>query len=300
MNKCHQDLVSIIVPTYNHAHFLARALNSIHRQTWKMWEVIVVDNHSTDNTDDVMKSWVGDRVRLLKIKNNGLIAASRNMGIRHARGNWVAFLDSDDWWKERKLERSMRVAMNGADVVYHDLAVVAVDEKVSLLRRATCRSLESTAYRDLFLNGNGLPNSSVLVKKEKILEIGLLSEDPDLVGWEDYDCWLRLARINCAFARAPGCNGYYWVGGGNVTNPKRSLDNINAFIKRYALLRDEIPWWCFFSMAVAYNKLGETQLASNNFFEALCAARKIRYKLKSLIYLMAYRFLINIRNSNND
>ncbi len=91
-------LVSVVIPTYNHARFLGRALQSVMDQTYKNWEVIIIDNHSQDNTDEIVEAFKDPRITLLKIHNNGVIAASRNMGIRAAKGEWIAFLDSDDHW----------------------------------------------------------------------------------------------------------------------------------------------------------------------------------------------------------
>jgi glycosyltransferase involved in cell wall biosynthesis len=119
-----KGLVSVVIPTYNHAHFLGQTLRSVIDQTYTCWEAIVVDNHSSDNTDAVVASLGDPRIQLFKIHNQGVIAASRNMGIRHARGEWVAFLDSDDWWSSRKLELSLAGLQQGADLVYHDVWIV--------------------------------------------------------------------------------------------------------------------------------------------------------------------------------
>ena len=79
-------------------------------QSYPHWEAFVVDNHSDDNTDEIVNASSDPRIRLLKIHNHGVIAASRNFGIREAQGNWLAFLDSDDYWYPAKLERLMGVA----------------------------------------------------------------------------------------------------------------------------------------------------------------------------------------------
>ena len=114
-------LVSIIIPTYNRAEDLKRALQSVFDQTFTDWEVVVVDNHSIDNTDSLIESFNDPKIRLFKIYNEGVIAASRNLGLKHALGEYVAFLDSDDWWHPQKLEVSLKYLELGADVVYHSL-----------------------------------------------------------------------------------------------------------------------------------------------------------------------------------
>ena len=99
-------LVSIIIPTYNRAEDLKRALQSVFDQTFADWEILIVDNHSIDNTDDVVKLFDDPRIRLFKIHNDGVVAASRNLGLKHAVGEYVAFLDSDDWWLPKSLKKS--------------------------------------------------------------------------------------------------------------------------------------------------------------------------------------------------
>lgn len=248
-------LVSVVIPSYNHAHLITRALQSVQRQEWRSWEVLVVDNHSTDDTDAVLAPFLSERVRLLKIHNNGIIAASRNLGIREARGEWVAFLDSDDWWTDDKLSTCMRLALDGADVVFHDLAMVGANGKAHPWRRSRSRAVASPAYEDLVRNGNALPNSSVVARKSLLLEIGGLREERDLVGWEDYDGWLRLAGAGARLARAEGVHGYYWIGGGSVSNPRRTLANIDAFLVRHTA--GNIPWWCHYARGVAFHALCE-------------------------------------------
>lgn len=89
-------LVSIVIPTYNRAQDLERALKSLLAQTFCDWEALIVDNYSKDNTDELIKSFNDPRMKLFKIHNQGVIAASRNVGIKNAKGGYVAFLDSDD------------------------------------------------------------------------------------------------------------------------------------------------------------------------------------------------------------
>ena len=120
MNDTVSPLVSVVIPSYNHGRFLGRALQSVLDQTYTNSEVIVVDNHSTDNTDEVMASFADQRITYLKIHNNGIIAASRNAGLRLAKGEWIAFLDSDDYWSGNKLEQCILNRSNN-DVIYHRL-----------------------------------------------------------------------------------------------------------------------------------------------------------------------------------
>ncbi|MGI6204393.1 MAG: glycosyltransferase family 2 protein [Anaerovoracaceae bacterium] len=107
------DLVSIIMPSYNTAGFIAESIRSVQDQTCENWELIIVDDCSTDNTDDVVSEFLGDeRIRYIKNEKNCGAAISRNRALRAARGRWIAFLDSDDLWLPRKLELQLDFMKN--------------------------------------------------------------------------------------------------------------------------------------------------------------------------------------------
>lgn len=105
-----KDLVSIITPSYNTARFIAATIRSVQVQTYTNWEMLIVDDCSTDGTDNVVKPYVeaDARIRYLKNEMNSGAAVSRNRALREARGRWIAFLDSDDLWEPEKLERQVR------------------------------------------------------------------------------------------------------------------------------------------------------------------------------------------------
>ncbi len=99
------DLVSIITPSYNTASYIASTIESVLNQTYVNWEMIIVDDCSTDNTDDVVAMYLHDkRIKYLKNKKNSGAAVARNYALREAKGKWIAFLDSDDIWLPQKLE----------------------------------------------------------------------------------------------------------------------------------------------------------------------------------------------------
>lgn len=227
-------LVSVVIPTYNRANDLRRALESVCLQTYTHWEVLIVDNSSSDNTDDVVNDLCDSRMRLFKIDNKGIIAASRNMGIRYAIGEYVAFLDSDDWWMPDKLACSIYCLEQGADIVYHDLLSVRKHDQRLYWKKVRTRELKSPVFADLLLNGNALNNSSVVVRRNVLNDVCGLAEDPSFVAAEDYELWLRIAQKTERFSRIPKALGYYWAGGGNVTNPVRELTYLCAIEDRYS------------------------------------------------------------------
>lgn len=102
-------LVSIIMPSWNTAEYIKKSIESVINQSYENWELIIVDDCSTDNTDDVIRSFLGDtRIKFLKNEKNCGAALTRNRAIREARGEWIAFLDSDDLWKPEKLEKQLK------------------------------------------------------------------------------------------------------------------------------------------------------------------------------------------------
>ena len=102
------DLVSIIMPSYNTADYISASIASVQKQTYTNWELIIVDDCSTDNTDEVVTPLLSDaRIRYLKNDRNSGAAVSRNRALREAKGKWIAFLDSDDLWYPKKLEKQI-------------------------------------------------------------------------------------------------------------------------------------------------------------------------------------------------
>lgn len=103
-----KDLVSIIMPSYNTAKYISESINSVINQTYQKWELIIVDDCSTDNTDEIIEKFLKDeRIKYFKNEKNSGAAISRNKALREAKGKWIAFLDSDDLWTEDKLEKQI-------------------------------------------------------------------------------------------------------------------------------------------------------------------------------------------------
>lgn len=122
------NLVSIIMPSYNTEQFIAETIRSVLAQTYANWELIIVDDCSTDHTDDVVSEFLGDeRIRYLKNEHNSGAAVSRNRALREARGKWIAFLDSDDLWLPDKLEKQVAF-MENHDYHFSYTNYIEIDE----------------------------------------------------------------------------------------------------------------------------------------------------------------------------
>ncbi len=291
--------VSVVVPTYNRARDLRRALLSVVAQSWKNWEILIVDNHSQDDTARVVEEFREERMRLLSVHNHGVIAVSRNCGIAHASGEYVAFLDSDDWWLPEKLERCVRELDAGADVVYHDLYLARSASNRPRLRRAATRPLRSPILADLLERGNALVNSGVVVRRSALLAVGGLSEDPRVASWEDYECWLRLARITQRFHRIGAALGFYWAGGGNVTAPARTVRNLAHLREMYfAASRpdSDLPGWYHYNLGRAHCQLGAYPEAVYHLRCAVGGTLTPAIRLRSLVAL-AHALTLRWRSS---
>ena len=201
-------LVSVVIPTYNHAHFIKQALQSVIDQTYTNWEAIVVDNHSEDSTDSIINSFADARIKILKIYNNGVIAISRNLGIKHARGKWVAFLDSDDWWYPEKLELSVKVLKNGAQLVCHAENWI---KNGTLFRTVKYGPKNKATYRQLLYGKNCISTSAVTVNRESLIDVGGFMEAPQAIGVEDYHLWLKLAKVGIRTEFIDQPLGYYRI-----------------------------------------------------------------------------------------
>lgn len=122
------DLVSIIMPSYNTAPYISETIQSVLNQTYQNWELIVVDDCSTDNTDQVVAYIKDERIKYLKNEKNSGAAISRNRALRESKGRWIAFLDSDDLWMTEKLEKQIAfMESNGYSFSYTNYEEMDMD-----------------------------------------------------------------------------------------------------------------------------------------------------------------------------
>jgi glycosyltransferase involved in cell wall biosynthesis len=285
-------LVSIVLPTYNHGLYICRAIDSVLNQTYKNWELIIVDNYSTDETEILVSEYKDSRIQYFKNHNHGIIAISRNFGIKKSNGDWIAFLDSDDWWKRNKLEYCMFYAIfKNADILYHDLILINKNFRKYFLRNAKSRNLTKPIFYDLLINGNAILNSSVVVKKQILQKVGLLSQSNDKFTWEDYDCWLKISQITQNFFYLKKKLGFYWLGGGNNSNPERDLINSSSICLNY--INNNLtytPAWILYSQGKAYYKKGQMIQGRKRLLQLINLNKSFSLSLKSIILIVYYQF----------
>jgi glycosyltransferase involved in cell wall biosynthesis len=225
MNFEHRGpMVSVVVPTYNCAQLLVQALRSVVRQSFENWEAIVVDNSSEDDTITVVASLQDPRVRLVSIRNDGIIAASRNLGIREARGQYVAFLDADDLWLPHKLSDQVAALTAHPELSFvYSIARLFGDTSwltnaCGIMPRLTNAALD----RDSLIHANVICGSSVLASREVLLDVGGFAENRDLRMVEDYDLWLKLAATG-KVGFIPRIHVLYRVHAGGLSRDSKAM-----------------------------------------------------------------------------
>jgi glycosyltransferase involved in cell wall biosynthesis len=207
--------VSVIIPVYNGAAEVRRAIDSALAQVDSDVEVIVLNDGSKDDTRAVLDSY-GDRIRAIHQQNSGL-AQTRNNGIAAAKGEWVAFLDHDDYWTAEKLSEQLKAAeRTGADVVYTNAGNFGDVGRVAELRSEPSAMLEGDLLEALLLD-NFIVVSSVMIKRKVIQEHQGFNASLPCV--EDWDLWLRLSANGVRFAavREP-VTMYQWRAGSMSKN----------------------------------------------------------------------------------
>jgi len=187
--------VSVILPTYNRAHLIKRSIQSVLDQTFQDFEIIVVDDGSSDNTEEQVKSFNNQKIRYIRYNENKGAAFARNTGIKAAQGEYIAFQDSDDEWFPNKLRRQMEVFKNSSPavgVVYTGSWRIRNDKRFYLpLFKGGQR--EGNIYKALFEDTIiGMPTPAFIVKKECFGRAGLFDER--LYSLIDWELWLRISK----------------------------------------------------------------------------------------------------------
>ncbi len=181
-----QPLVTAIIPTHNRAELLKRAINSVLKQTWENLEIVVVDDASEDETPLLLEKLAAEHshIRVIRNEKTKKAAASRNIAIKHARGEFVTGLDDDDLWRPTRIERLVEEFEEGYSAVCsYDRMVM--DGKEVVWRKPSMITLDDLLYYNQVGN-------QVLTKKAYLEQVG--GYDEDLPSAQDYDLWIRLVK----------------------------------------------------------------------------------------------------------
>ena len=184
--------VSVIIPTYNQAKFIDKAIESVLKQSYQDFEIIVINDGSTDNTEEIVKNYSDFRIRYICQANNMGVSEARNTGIKVSRGDYIALLDSDDEFLPERLIKQVQILQNKSS----EVGVVCswsynIDEKGNYISKRCLPRKDGYIYEDL-LSTNPISVPTVLIRKECFEKVGIF--DNLLDGQEDWDMWIRIAK----------------------------------------------------------------------------------------------------------
>lgn len=183
--------ISIILLTYNNIRFVDNFIKSIYGQSFKDFELIIVDNYSTDGTVEKINSLNLKNAKLIQFKNFGNMAASRNLGIRNAKFDYIAFHDSDDFWFNNKLENCVK-ELNKFDFVYHNM-IIKSEESGKKLKSTFRYQINNKIKGHMLEQGNPVATSSVVCCKKIKNNLIQFNENKKFMAIEDFELWLRLS-----------------------------------------------------------------------------------------------------------
>ena len=203
------DTVSVIIPAYNGAAYIARTVASALAQTHQPLEILVVDDGSKDRTAEIVAAMPAP-VRLI-LKENGGPASARNLGAREAKGEWLALLDADDLWQPEKLAAQLRLGGDSRTGLIHclpDHRDTVVPDRLTF---------------EMMWDQNWIINSSVLIRRETFEQLGGFNEARDLISVEDYNLWVRVAASDWQIRTCQEILVHYTRGIGISSNSERFM-----------------------------------------------------------------------------
>lgn len=260
------------MPIYNGEELIKETVCSIINQSYTSWELIVVDDSSTDNTVNIINKYTLEdkRIKLIQLdKNCGGPAKPRNIGVENSKGKYIALIDADDIWDKNKLLECSRFLEY--DIVYHKER--CFNKNIDDGKLCPTRDVDNlhNLYTDMLINGNIFSPSAILIKKE-ILVLNKFDETIEYHGVEDFDLWLRLAKQNKFIYKFIDITlGYYRLHDGGISKNFKKHGQ-----KERRLLKDHFAQYRLFlspyMLLIKYKKLFRSLLVN--------IVRTIQYKQK--------------------
>lgn len=209
-------LVSIIMPTYNCAKFIGKTIESIIAQTYENWELIIVDDCSKDNTEEVVSKYKDNRIKYHRLENNSGEAVARTEAMKKARGSYMAFLDSDDLWKKDKLEKQLEF-MNKNNYNFTCTEYEQIDEEGNKLNKVI--KVKKRADYNRILLDCPVGNSTVMYNVEKLGKF----EVPNIRKRNDDALWLQILKKEKYIYGMPDILMEYRIRSNSISSNKLSL-----------------------------------------------------------------------------
>ena len=289
-----EPLVSVIIPTYNRANSLLRAVGSVLKQTYTNFELIIIDDGSTDNTEEVIRKFEDNRIVFIKHEFNRGGSYARNTGVKASNGGCIAFLDSDDEWVPHKLEKQINLIQIRNDeygLIYSGFYVI---NKQSQIIRTFIPSERGDIFRKLLIKNSIGTLSSVLVKSKYLNQV--VGFDDNLESCQDWDFYLRLSKIcKIDFIReslVKYSEGYSFE---RISNKNSAV--IIGHNKIYLKYQRDILLLPVDLRAKRYNYVGRMLIASgatylgmSDILKAFIMSRKISYIFRGVVFLFKSKF----------
>lgn len=287
--------VSVVIPTYNSARYVIEAVNSVLAQTYQDFEVLVIDDGSTDETEAVMRRYQAP-VRYIRQPNGG-VAVARNRGITESRGRYVAFLDADDTWLPHKLERQLAALQGQPNYRACYAAFAVVDASLNPLGISRSQR-QASALEDLLLRGNIIGSICTVLCERALFEL-VGGFDPALSQCADWDMWVRLAaQTEFLYLDEPLVT--YRQHGTNMSRnaPLLESDSLQVLKKGFAMpdLPASLRAQQQAALARNYMVLAGTYFHAHLYWDFMrCAARAVTMDAHQIHYLAAFPARITSR-----
>jgi len=294
-----KPMVSVVLPTYNRAHTLGRAIKSVLGQTFRDFELIVVDDGSTDNTKAAVSVFDDPRICYIRHDFNRGANAARNTGVKLSRGEYVALQDSDDEWLPEKLEKQVNVLAatgHAVGVVYTGCLRLKGDE-VTYIPGEHVSVKEGDVHRQLLI-GNFITTQAVLAKRHCIIDCGLFDEA--MPRLQDWDLWIRVARkYRFAYINEPLAMAYHSPGSISENTAAydaaiaRIIDKYQDDYMLYPRIRSRILRFYAF---IKING-GETALGRKYMWKSFWAKPNVKSMVSWVALLLGSRFYLALWGS---
>ena len=239
-SQVNRPLVSVITPTFNRADFVGECIESVLGQTYPNLEHLLVDDGSTDNTQEIVERYLPDqRLRFARQANSGQ-ATARNMGLGMARGEYICFLDSDNVWKLDKIERQLKLMQQhpAVDVIYGNQEVIDEDGNILPMPEHKRMKRYSGRITDKLLLDNFVSFNTAMIRRRCFDKVK--GFDQSVRAGDDYDLWLRFSA-HFEFLHVPEIFGQYRVMKNQISTDKERRFNSNkAMLERFIAAHPEL------------------------------------------------------------
>lgn len=230
----HKPLVSIIIPLYNGERYIGDAIESVICQTYTDWELLVVDDGSTDSGLSRIINYLNNPRISYHKKENGGSASARNFGLAMARGEFIALLDQDDTWIPEKLSLQMSCFTEEIDLVFSDARIIGPDGEQTRLHLEPGSGIYSgaEAFRQLIHGRFFLPVLTVVCRASTMKKVGGFNENHHIMKADDFDLWARMLLVGARFFGMQQCTACYRVhtGQSSVNDPANTTQVVASLL----------------------------------------------------------------------